>query len=82
MSAADVNNKTFLFVLSWIVTIFLLTLAAKTRIGYNIIYYALLLLILLIVVTEYQTLAPILGSVDTPLAFDQSVSGTVSGFNG
>lgn len=79
MSAVDINNKTFLFILSWIVTIFMLTIAAKTRIGYNIIYYALLLLILLIVVTEYQTLAPILGSVDTPLAFDQSIS---SGFNG
>jgi hypothetical protein len=79
MSPADVNNKTFLFILSWVVTIFGLTIAAKTRLGYNIIYYALLLLILLIVVTEYQTLAPILGAVDTPLAFDQSVS---SGFNG
>lgn len=71
---ADVNQKTFLFLLSWVFTIFALTMIAKTRLGYTIIYYALSLIILVLVVTEYQTLAPIFGSLNTPLGLDQSVA--------
>lgn len=58
--SSDKEEPTYKFVAGWILLIVLLTFAAKTRVGYVIIYYSLMLIILLILVTEYQQIAPLL----------------------
>jgi len=47
-------------VVGWVLALLFLSLIAKSRTGYVIIYYILLLSIFLIVVVEYRTLTPLL----------------------
>lgn len=69
--SGDKEEPTYKFVAGWILLIVLLTVAAKTRVGYVIIYYSLMLIILLILVTEYQQIAPLL-NVQTIGVFNSS----------
>jgi cell division septal protein FtsQ len=51
-------DKTYQYVISWMVIIMLLTLANRTRLGHVILYYALLLMILFLLAAEYQQITP------------------------
>lgn len=59
------EQKTFMFVLSWASIILILMLANKTKLGHVAIYYSLVLIILFLLATQYQTLAPIFSGVET-----------------
>jgi len=51
-------DKTYTFIVGWILLLILLLLANRTRIGHVLIYYSLLLMILLILVAEYKQFVP------------------------
>ena len=64
------EQKTFQFVASWILTITLLMLMSRSRVGYVIIYYALLLMILFLMVVEYKQIAPLLRGIESTGQFN------------
>jgi hypothetical protein len=59
------ENNVFTFLLGWALMIVILMLVNKTRLGHVIIYYSLLLAILFILVIEYQSIAPLLTSLQS-----------------
>lgn len=70
------NQSVFMFVVSWMFFIFILTLINRSRIGHVIIYYSLLLLILFIVASEYANLTPFLGGIQTVGQLDNKLNAT------
>jgi hypothetical protein len=74
-------DKTFRFVVSWVLFIALLTLANRSRLGHVIIYYSLLLAILLILVAEYKQITPYLTGIQTIGQLDQP-AGSPTAFSG
>jgi hypothetical protein len=71
-STPDLNNTMFVFLLSWMLWLVLLSALKSTRVGYVLLYYSLLLMILYVLVTYFATLGPLLsgitniGSVSVP----------------
>lgn len=53
-AGASSEKNTYMWLVSWVVFFLLLILAAKTRAGYTLIYYALVLLIVFLFLSEYR----------------------------
>lgn len=68
------TQKTFTFVLSWVIAIALLTLLNRTRLGHVVIYYSLILFIFIILVSEYQQIAPLLSGIQSIGQLDASMA--------
>lgn len=59
-TAGSGSYTSFQWLLAWTLLIVVLILAARTRIGYLLIYYALALSVLILLVTQYKWFAGVL----------------------
>src|SRR6202163_421378 len=59
----DVEQATFMFLVSWGLWLAMLSVFAKTRLGYVLLYYSLLLMILFVLVSEYKQLMPYINGI-------------------
>ena len=69
-----VEQKTFAFLLSWLLWLVVLTALNKTKIGHVLLYYSLVLMIIFVLVTEYAKLAPVFSGVQNIDEFDASLA--------
>lgn len=68
-----VENKTFVFMISWIFWLVGLSFLNSTRIGHVILYYSLLLMILFVVLSEYAQITPFITGITNLGSLNSSI---------